>query len=89
MKKLIAWIRNNPFMVTAQFAHFAWGYYVPAKLAQHGVAPIIGVHVSAGLWLAKESAESLGIAFWEPKQTWASSGIDYLFFILGILSYLL
>lgn len=37
----------------------------------------------------KEASEALGIAFWEPKQSWGSSAVDFLFFFVGIGAFLL
>lgn len=43
----------------AQAAHFGWGYFVPMKLAQHGVPLVYGVHIAAAVFLGKELIETL------------------------------
>lgn len=53
----------------------AFGLFLPWHMAAL-------IAVSAAV--IKESAESLGIAFWEPKQPWAAGGHDVLQFLYGI-----
>lgn len=87
LKDLVA--RLRPYLTfdnwIAQAAHFGWGYFVPMKLAQHGVPLLIGVHFAALIFFLKEIAESVW-GIWEPKQSWASAAMDYNFFVLGILA---
>lgn len=67
----------------AQMAHFFAGWALTLTMAL-----MINPFYAAGLVIlgsaAKEAAESLGIAPWEPKQDWPSSITDFGFFCLGI-----
>ena len=75
-------VMNKLSFVTAQLAHFAWGAYLPFLIARaHYYHPFAATLLIAA---AKESAEALGIAPWEPKQTWLSSAVDFGFFLLGV-----
>lgn len=64
---------NNSFL--AQAAHVGWGGFLAF------IVPWPIVIVFAFL---KELLESLGWAIWEPKQSWSSSGIDFLFWCVGV-----
>ena len=72
---------NKNFL--AQAGHVGWGGFLTLLLGFWLGGPAALVMIGAAL--AKEVLESLGWAFWEPKQTWASSAIDALFWIVGIL----
>jgi hypothetical protein len=72
---------NNFNWMVAQLAHLAWGAYLPFLFARvHFWHPFMLTLLFTGF---KEALESLGCAPWEDKQTWFSSGIDFLFFVLG------
>jgi hypothetical protein len=68
----------------AQLAHVGWGMGLVLLLAL-----AISWHHAAGVVacfaLAKEVAEAEGWAFWEPKQSWASSRRDFYFWCGGIV----
>lgn len=67
----------------AQLAHVGWGGFLTLLLTLF-VGAWWATAVVAAFTLGKESAESLGLAFWEPKQTWLSSTIDVAFWFIGI-----
>lgn len=72
----------------AQLAHVGFGGLLSFILARYMKAwkAVALVIVFAAI---KEGSEALGIAFWEPKQPWGSSAIDFAFFGVGIGVYLL
>lgn len=68
----------------AQLAHIGWGgmgcFILWAKSVSRGYSIIIVATLAA----AKETSETIGIAFWEPKQPWLSSLEDFAFFLVGV-----
>lgn len=67
----------------AQLAHVGWGAYLTLRLKPHFHWK--GFIVIVVFAFIKEVMEALGIAPWEPKQTWASSMIDFAFWVVGAL----
>ncbi len=67
----------------AQVAHLATGAASTFAVALWLSQPVAGF-LMLGIWFAKEAAEALGIAPWEPKQSWSSSMVDFAWFSAGI-----
>jgi hypothetical protein len=67
----------------AQLAHIGWGAALMFTLA-HGLPYVASMMIVAGSMFLKEALEALGVAPWEPKQTWSSSMVDFAFFVVGI-----
>lgn len=72
----------------AQLAHVGWGATLSFTLRRFMSKwkAIIPVLAFAAI---KEGSEALGIAFWEPKQPWGSSSVDFLFFVVGVAVFLI
>lgn len=73
----------NNSNVLAQEAHVGWGLGLVLALALF-IGPLSSIILVSGGAAAKEIAESLGVAPWEPKQTWLSSLVDFVFWCVGI-----
>jgi hypothetical protein len=66
----------------AQIAHVGWGAFLVLAFAlwlPAALAVALALLVSFG----KEAFEATGIAFWEPRQRWSDSFIDFGFFAVG------
>lgn len=67
----------------SQIAHVGWGAFLTLAFAlwlPSWAAIALALFISFG----KEALESLGKAFWEPKQSWSNSMVDFGFFAVGI-----
>lgn len=72
----------------AQLAHFFAGAAMVLGISRF-TKERIAVAATTAIAAAKESAESLGWAVWEPIQPWLSSTKDFSFFLVGITAALL
>lgn len=72
----------------AQLAHIGFGGLL-CYILRKFIGPWKSVAAVAAFAALKESAESFGIAPWEPKQPWGSSTVDFAFFLVGIGAFLL
>lgn len=69
--------------VDAMLAHAGWGAAI--VLGSGLFLPwYVAMLIALGVAFVKEGSEALGIALWEPKQSWSSSMIDVLQFVYGI-----
>lgn len=68
----------------AQLAHAFAGAFLVLALSLF-LNPALAIAIATGISFGKEALEAIGIAPWEPKQTWASSMVDFGFFGAGIL----
>lgn len=71
---------NKSFL--AQSAHVGWA--IALTLAAGRLLPVYAAAgVIAAFAATKEALESLGWAFWEPRQDWPSSILDFAFWMMG------
>lgn len=66
----------------AQVLHTLTGYAAVFTLA-HFMPWRSALALVLAIAFVKELLEALGLAPWEPRQTLGSSGIDFLFFVIG------
>lgn len=71
----------------AQLAHVGWGGLLGYILLRYVPRKEAALFVAVGAFL-KELVETLGLAFWESKQTAISSAEDFAFWIVGIAVFL-
>ncbi len=67
----------------AAAAHVASGAAIALGFSLF-VPAYVAVLIAAGIAFTKEALEAIGIAPWEPKQSWSSSMIDFCQFLCGI-----
>lgn len=74
---------SNNTQFLAQAAHFFSAIALTLLLAQ--VAPMWVAASAVGLgYAAKESLEAAGLTFWEPKQPWYNSLLDFAVAAAGV-----
>jgi hypothetical protein len=70
----------------AQLAHVGWAIALVLTLVLFGMDAGWAMVIVLVFAFAKEAAETLGWAFWEPKQPLDSSVRDFEFWTIGVIA---